>query len=274
VEAILRRARPPAEETETHRGSVILFLHGKGGVGATTLAVNTAVALVLGGTYPVAALDLDLTFGNVPLMLNLVPRYTLADLPEESIADADDAAFRQIISDRHESNVWVVAGSDTPERSELVSATVVQQAIERLRTRAEFIVVDAEPSFSEINLAAIDGADLICVVGAPQLPALKATADCLDLLRKLGVADDRVLLVVNRTTPTGLDEKQVALFLNQLNHTADLTVPYTAQCEEAANNGRPFISAFPTNPASREMSDFAAKLMVLAAAAQADEEAG
>lgn len=272
VEAILRRARPPTdEEPDTHRGRVILFLHGKGGVGATTLAVNTAVALVLGGSYPVATLDLDLAFGNVPLLLNLVPRYTLADLSEASIAEADDTTFRQIINDRHESNVWVIAGCDTPERSELVSPTVVEQAIERLRTRAEFIVVDTDPSFSEINLAVIDSADLICVVGAPQLPALKATADCMDLLRKLGVPDSRVLFVLNQTAPRGLDDKQVGLFLNRIKHSTDLTVPYTQQYEEAANTGRPFITAFPTSAASREMSDFAAK-MVLAATAEAEDE--
>src|SRR5207245_3050829 len=131
IDVLMRRFRATQGETAVKRGgNVIAFLHGKGGVGCTTLAVNSAVALAATTIYRVALLDLNLEFGNAPMLLNLTPERTLADLAEEDHEDLDQATFsRYLIQDR--SGVRVLAGCDIPERAELVTVPAVQQSIDR-----------------------------------------------------------------------------------------------------------------------------------------------
>src|SRR5207249_2157833 len=150
-------------ETTTKRGgNVILFVHGKGGVGCTTLAVNSAVALAATTIYRVTLLDLNLEFGNVPMLMNLAPDRTLADLAEEAHTELDDATFeRYLTQDR--SGVKVLAGCDTPERAELVTVPAVQQAIDHLQMQSDYVVIDAPASFSQQVLAALDVADAVII---------------------------------------------------------------------------------------------------------------
>ena len=262
VETILRRFQVSTpDDTALRTGRVILMLHGKGGVGATTVAVNVAAALVLGGSYPVALLDLNLEFGNVPLMLNLVPKHTLADMSTSDIGQMDDAAFHQLVLE-HSSNIWVVPGSTMPEQAGLVSPYLVTQAINLLRDRAQYVIVDAPASFSEANLAVLDTADAVCLIAAPQIAALKAAADCVEVLRKLDFPENRTLFVLNRTTPTGLSDKQTEVFLR---HPPDITIPYADRFDEAANSGRPLVTAYPTNASATKLRDIAGRLTAMLA---------
>ena len=56
IDVLLKRFKAVTGQT-THKrgGNIVLFLHGKGGVGTTTLAVNSAVALAETTIYRVAA---------------------------------------------------------------------------------------------------------------------------------------------------------------------------------------------------------------------------
>jgi len=87
VDLLLRRGR---EATGTPsvplpKGRVCVLLHGKGGVGTTTLAVNTALALASTMIYRVAVLDLSLEFANAGMLLDQKPNRTLADLSDVRI---------------------------------------------------------------------------------------------------------------------------------------------------------------------------------------------
>lgn len=275
VETILRRNRPGGTpEAASRGGRVIAFVHGKGGVGTTTVAVNAAVALVQAGNYPVAVLDLDLEFGNVPLMLNLVPNYTLSDVAQLVFEEVEEGEFEHAIL-QHETHLWVVAGADAPEKAGLVTPAAARQAIERLRDRAQYVLVDTAASFSEVNLAVLDVADLICVVGSPNLAALKGMVDYVDVLRKLSIPEDRSLLILNHTTAKALSEHHMGVVLGRVNRVPDLVIPFTAQCDDAANSGSSFLTAFPDHPVARKMSEVATRIgsiPVSAARATSDAE--
>ena len=261
VEGHLRRARavggPPPRAP---RGKVVLFLRGKGGAGATTLAVNAAVALASSGTHRVTLLDLNLEFGNTAMMLDVIPRRTLADLGAVSVSEIDDAFFAQFVG-HHASGVRVVVGSESPETAELVTVPTVQQTLDRLRDQADYVLVDTPPGFSDVNLAVLDAAEVICLVTTPHLAALKATNDCLAVLRRLQVPNERVLLILNRTTPRGLDDGQVAEFFKR---KPDVVIPYTERFDDAADAGRPFVTSQPTNAGAIKMRELAGRVASLA----------
>jgi pilus assembly protein CpaE len=261
VEVLIRRFRTTGGETAAKRGgNVILFLHGKGGVGCTTLAVNAAVALAATTIYRVTLLDLNLEFGNAPMLMDLTPKRTLADLAENAHEALDDATFDTYL-EQDRSGVRVLAGCDTPERAELVTVPAVQQAVDHLQKQSDYVLVDAPANFSQQVLAALDVADAVVVVTAAHLPSLKATKQALEVLEKLSYPQERSVVVVNRTSAAGVEMDHVARFFNR---KPDIVVPYTQACDDAADRGRPLALLYPDSAASKVIRDLAARIAVAA----------
>ena len=262
IEVLLKRLKATGGALTAKRGKVVVFIHGKGGAGATALAVNTAIALAETKLYKTAVLDLSLEFGNAAMHLNMKPGRTLAELGDTDAAHLDDAAFAPyLIQDR--SGVQVCTGSSAPEHAELVTVGAVHLAIDRLRASSDYVLVDTPTSFTQQMLAAIDTAEGVCVIAEPHLASLKATKDCLDVLEKLSYPKERVLLVLNRTTQSGLETDEVSRFFNR---RPDIVVPYTPLFDESADHGRPLVVLHPENAAAKVMRDLAAQIAVVAPA--------
>ena len=261
VEVLIRRfATTRGEAVAKRGGNVVLFIHGKGGVGCTTLAVNAAVALAATTIYRVTLLDLNLEFGNAPMLLNLTSSRTLADLAENAHEQLDEATFLTYL-EQDRSGVRVLAGSDVPERAELVTVRAVQQAIEHLQKQSDYVVIDAPASFSQQVLAALDVADAAVIVTSAHLPSLKATKQAMEVLEKLSYPVERTVLVVNRTSAAGVEMDHVARFFNR---KPDIVVPYTEACDDAADRGRPLTVLHPDSAASKVIRDLAARIAVAA----------
>ncbi|MGH2471563.1 MAG: response regulator [Candidatus Limnocylindria bacterium] len=263
IEVLLRRFRTTRGEAVAKRGgNVILFVHGKGGVGTTTLAVNAAVALAATTIYRVTLLDLNLEFGNAPMLLNLTSSRTLADLAEDAHEQLDETTFGSYL-EQDRSGVRVLAGCDVPERAELITVPAVQLAIDHLQKQSDYVVVDAPASFSQQVLAALDVADAAVIVTAAHLPSLRATKQALEVLEKLSYPQERTVLVVNRTSSSGVEMDHVARFFNR---KPDIIVPYTEACDDAADRGRPLAVLHPDSAASKVIRDLAARIAVAAPA--------
>lgn len=261
IEVLIKRMKATAGEV-IKLGRVLVFLHGKGGAGATTLAVNSAVALAETKMYKTGVLDLSLEFGNVASHLNLKPQHTLADLRETQLDQLDEATFATFLA-QDRSGVQICVGSSAPERAELVTVSAVQQAIERLRHGGDYLMVDTPASFTQPTLAAIDTADGACVVCGPHVASMKAGGECLAVLDKLSFPGERTLLVLNRTTQSGLETDEVSRFFNR---RPDIVVPFTPAFDDAADRGRPIVVLHPDNASSKQLRDLAARLTVLAPA--------
>jgi pilus assembly protein CpaE len=262
IDVLLKRIKTTAGEMVKRRGRVILFTHGKGGAGATTLAVNSAVALAETKLYRVALLDLNLEFGNVHMQFDLKPAQTLAHLASLGPERVDDVIFARVLS-QDRTGVQLVLGADAPENAELVTVPLVQQSIDRLRTSSDYVLVDTPATFTQQVLAAVDASDAIAVVAEPHVASLKAAKDWLDVLEKLSYPKERSLIILNRTTSSGLETDQVARFFNR---KPDVVVPFTPVFDEASDRGRPLVVLRPDNAAAKVMRDLAAQLTVLAPA--------
>jgi pilus assembly protein CpaE len=241
VLSILRRS--VRATAHANRGKVILFAHAKGGVGTTSLAVNTAVLLAAQSARPVGLLDLDVEFGDSAVYLNLHPNHTLADLKASPGALIDEALFEGFVTEA--GSVRLVVGADLPERAELVTLPAIQLAIDRLSATCQYVLIDAPASFSERTLTALDTADLVCLVTSASLASLQATRRCLGLFDQIGIPARRVRLILNHSTTHAMDIDAAS---GVLGRRPDFVIQRSESLDRAANRGRPLVTSDPTDP--------------------------
>ena len=265
IETLLRRraaaaggARPP--------GRLTVFLRGKGGVGATTLAVNAGVAIAGMPLTSAALLDLDLAYGDAAVLLNLTPSSTLADLADHGDRPLD-AELLGLLTTRHASGLALVQGCDRPERADQVTVPAVQRTIAQMRASHDQVLVDLPSGFSEPTLAAIDAADRACIVVPPSLPGLRASRHCLEVLQQIGFPSEKIAVILNRARPGGLGRNQVSRFLN---HEPEAVVVYSETLEDCAAVGMPVVTGQPNSVVAHEiraLADFLSGARVPASAA-------
>jgi pilus assembly protein CpaE len=258
IETILRQTRVVAQVTAAPRklGVVIAFAHGKGGVGATTLAANVAAALAADGRS-VVLIDLNLQFGTAAMFFDLRPLATIVEFARGDVSRVTEEDFAQYLAD-HKSGVRILAAPPSPEEAELVSVGAVQQAIDLARGGRDAVVLDLAAKLDEITLAALDVTDIVCVVSAPHLAALRSTSDTLAMLTRIGISDERILVALVRNTAKGIDDAGVAKFLKR---KADIVVPYAEKADAAADLGVPYILAEPSDKTAIALKQLAGRLV-------------
>jgi pilus assembly protein CpaE len=184
----------PGAESEV-RGKVTAVFGAKGGVGATTLAVNLAGAAARSGSRA-CLVDLDAALGGVPALLDLTPTYTLLDVIA-NMRRLDRDLLDQSLP-RHASGVAVVAPGDDLEAAERVDATVVAGLLAFLRRHFDTVVVDGLGGFDERTLAVLDASDRVLLVVTQEVTSVRNAQRCREVFDKLGYAGGKVQLVLNR----------------------------------------------------------------------------
>jgi CRP-like cAMP-binding protein len=186
------------------RGQVTVVFSPQGGAGQTVLATNLAVALAQMTPDRVTIVDLDLLFGHVAMLLDLVPRTALAAITPAAIRNLDHDSLAYYLAKHAESSLCVLSGTLRPEDSELVTGEHVRAIVEQLRRQFVHVVVDAGSRFSEPCLAAIEAADEVLVVVTPGPGGARAAQEAQRVLRDLlGIPAERVRFVLNQPTPYG-----------------------------------------------------------------------
>lgn len=148
----------------------------------------------------------------------------------------------------------LVVGADLPERAELVTLPAIQLAIDRLSATCEYVLIDAPATFSERTLTALRTSDLICLVTSASRPSLKATRGCFDLFDKLGVAAQRVRLILNYSTTHALD---IDTATRVLERRPDFVIQRSESLDRAANSGRPLVTSDPNDPLVADLRQLA-----------------
>ena len=247
VELLLRRAAQSAV-APTEPGRVTLFMHGKGGVGATTLSVNCAIVAASQSPERVGVLDLNLVFGNADILLDVRDPRPLSELSRIQ-GEVDDETFDTFMAP-HPTGLRLVVANRIPETAELVSLAAVQLALDRLRRRCDHVFVDLPANFSEQTLTAIDTSSQVCVITSPRLASMKAARECLETLDKIGYPRQRVMLVANLVAEQA-DRDHIATFFRR---PPDAAVAYAQLFETAADAGSPVVVKFPGSEATAQIA--------------------
>lgn len=241
-------------EQSTGNGQLFTVFSPKGGVGKTTLAVNLAIAMASGGRR-VCLVDLDLSFGDVAITLQVYPSRTIADAVHLHDLDADTL---ETLLTPQEGNLSALVAPVQPDAKDTIPAALVGRVLRLLKTRFDCIVVDTAPAFDEHVLQALDESDMIVLVTTLDVPTLKNVKMATETLDLLNFGADKRRLVLNRA------DDRVGLTPDKVETTLDMailrSIPSSPDVATSTNAGEPIVRKLPRHPVSQAISALALDL--------------
>lgn len=177
---------------------VVTFLGTKGGTGTTTLAVNSAAELCRVSGRRVLVMDLKPGPGDVGLFLGLRSRFTLLDLLDQS-GWLEPGVIPSLLP-RHECGLEVLVAADEYGRPSAADAAGIERVIALLLRAYDVVVIDAGSTLHACAAAAILASDQVMLVANPDVPCLRNLQRLRDMVRLVGVPDERLRIVLNRTS--------------------------------------------------------------------------
>jgi pilus assembly protein CpaE len=246
----------PQQQRRATSGRVVAFYGAKGGVGTTTLAINTAIAAQRDLKRSVCLVDANLQFGDHRVFLDLGPdSRSIVDAVSRGTVDLD--MLRQAVV-RHETGVELLLAPSAPEQAELVSAPQhhLLRIVEMLRSVYELVIVDMDERFDDHMLDVIGIVDRLVVVLTADLSCVKNVRLVLETMAQLQVPQERLMLVLNRANAfTGISVKSVENVLKRpIEHQV---VNDYRSAISALNSGTPFMAKRPDSALGKDVLELA-----------------
>lgn len=238
-------------------GKIITITSAKGGSGKTVLATNVALLLNRLPDTKVCLVDADLQFGDVCLVLQLEPRFTMVNAAHE-LHQLDGELLDSLLTE-HPSGLKVLAAPLEPAFADDITTAGLMQMLDVLKENYDFVVVDTASMLDELILSLIEKSDSILMLVDMDLPSVKNAKLALETLRLLKFSTANIQLVMNRSNSKAkLDNKEIE---GALKMPISAAVPSDAIVAASVNEGRPVVE---TDPKSKVAKGFesVAKLIV------------
>jgi pilus assembly protein CpaE len=239
----------------------IIVTGSKGGAGTTTVALNLAVRLSTQTKKRVGLLEFARPFGQISLMLNFEPRFTLLDTLGRG--ERLDAALLASLMTQHKSGIDILAGplhaALRPEQRSLVTLEAMLRVLQFARELFDFVVVD----LGFVNAAewakVLEAADNLLLVAEPSALALEMLERYLKAAASAGIDHKRFQIIINRSRQN--DEKAIEKSEKVLKQTFFAQLPNDyRQVSDAVKLGIPLTSSA-NNSLAGGYRDLAARLL-------------
>ncbi len=228
-------------------GTVYAIANQKGGVGKTTTAVNLAACVAEAG-YDALLIDID------PQCNATIGLGRAKDSPQ-TVYDVliDGTAIEEIVSPTDIEHLWLApAGPDlagaTVELPRITgSETRLREALDSVRDRYAFTLLDCPPSLGPLTVNALVAADRVIVPVQSEYFALEGLAGLLDTLSliqrelnpRLTIAGMLLTMHDGRTRLAQDVEREIRTHFPEL--VFDTVIPRNVRIGEAPSFGKPVI---------------------------------
>jgi pilus assembly protein CpaE len=219
-------------------GRVITVTGVRGGVGATTIAVNLAWHFGVGMHRHTVLLDPDTHLGATAFLLNIQPGPGLRMALESP--DRIDSLLAERAAQPAADRLHVLAAEEKIASHTNHAPGAAAALLAALRNRYNFIVADVPYAPVPLYRDLLDLTDQRILVMDPSLAAIRDTVRLLGLPKGPG-QDQRAVVVLNRAgAPGGLSRKQVE---EALKMKVDVAIPdLPRQVGNAATLGEPVMA--------------------------------
>ena len=193
VEAFTRfSATASRTQRSAGKARVFTFLNAKGGVGATTTAVNTAVALQQ--TRGRVVLVDFAPIGHAALQLNLRPQFTLIDALQN--LHRMDGSLLEGLMTPYRDGLHLLAGAQQPHNT-VPSAAELARLFDLLVSHYNFVVLDCSGRLDSTTQMICDLSNAVLLVAQTDVVSLWSAGRIQTFLQE-GVSRDRLRIVLNR----------------------------------------------------------------------------
>ena len=235
---LLRRVQRLRVQETGRLGRIVSFVSNKGGVGKSTLAANAAVGLAVRHPERVLLIDASLQMGVCASLLDLTPTTSLSDVVREKDR-LDETLIRQLATPHASGLHLLAAPADAVEAGD-IDDEVMSRILTLARHTYDFVLVDTFPMLDRTMVAVLDLSERAYVVVENVVPTVLGAVKLVEVLRSLGLSNERLRIVLNRhtTLPGSVSAADVA---NRLGHAVDHVVPFDKGIVVAANTGEPYV---------------------------------
>ncbi len=174
------------------KARVFTFLNAKGGAGATTTAVNTAVALQ--ESHGRVVLVDFATIGHAALQLNLRPQFTVSDALQ-NLHRMDGALLEGLMTPYRE-GLHLLAGSQQPHAI-VPTTTELARLFDLLVSQYNFVVLDCSGRLDATVQMICDLSNAVLLVTQTDVVSLWSAGRIQTFLQE-GAGRDRLRIVINR----------------------------------------------------------------------------
>jgi len=226
--------KPLPGEDESRAGRLIAVTGARGGVGATTVAVNTAWILAHEMDQRVALVDLDLYFGTVALALDLEPGRGFREALENP--NRIDGLFIERAMVRESDNLFVLAAEEALENGFSFNPDALRLLLQTLRTDFDCVVVDLPRFAARSQFNALTPPSSVIVVSSPSLAGMRDTMRMVKLVNTQSEGVD-VAVAVNRISSEKGAELGIRDFEAGAGISIDVQIPNDAKTAIKAEGG-------------------------------------
>lgn len=180
------------QHKDGQRGKVFTIVNAKGGSGATTVAVNTALAMQAsrGST---ALVDLA-PLGHTALHLNVKPTFTVVDAIRN--LHRLDSSLLDSFMVRHSGGLHILAGAPTPFNADPATGEMAR-LFDLMVSNYKSVVVDASSRLDAVTRVVCDLSDMVLIVAHTDVASLWSAARVCQFLGETANVG-RIRLVLNR----------------------------------------------------------------------------
>lgn len=250
------RAASPSPAGPEPATTIVSVTGARGGVGATTVAINVAWSLAHALERRVGLIDLDLIFGGVALDLDIDPGPGLT----EALARPDrlDDLFAKRASVQAAPNLRVFAGEADPATAPDVTTAAVRSLIDHMRADVDVILIDLPRTLAAREPGLFDLIDTAVVVADPTLKALRDAAR----LKALAAPAETVVAALNRVGQAPKSELTPSAFEQESGMRVAARIPFDAGAARTAEaEGVCLTRAARRSKASKALAVFAKTLL-------------
>lgn len=260
LEIVGRVSAPPRDGLSVESPVVVSFVPSAGGVGNSTLAIETAINLVRRKSAKevgVALVDLDFQSSHVCDYLDLTPKFQFDEIAAAP-GRLDDQLLNAFIS-RHPSGLDVLAASRSRFSGRDLDVETLSALFDRMAHRYSCIIVDLPLSSHAWTMPLLAASKGILVTGINTIPSLRQIQETLKALRSEATVVADVRAVINRCDFGLLGKVLRAEHVAKILGAAEkcLLVRNARVALECVNLGSPMTLAYPSDKAVRDVGAIA-----------------
>lgn len=251
---------------------VMLFMSAASGDGASTIALNAAYAIsqLAGGNT--VLVDMDYQFGMAAKHLDLQSQYGIGDLFDHPERGVDAILIKRMVASYRKLDV--ITAPTELRYLPIVKAEAIRDLIATLSATYDNVIIDVPHVWLPWVATAAEQSTHVMMVSQLWLKSVSHAARLMRSLREIGVGNDRIISIINRSGAKFKEAIEPKDFERVCGTKIRYTVANDIKTIVTAEASPSTIIELPMSPISQDIERIARGLLGLGDASPAGDKRG